>query len=111
MQLDDIRRDIKSLAASASSRPSAGAGEAPEGDPQVERLAIKGTKRKAASGPEPDILPNLGAAIAKPTPVVVQADASAPASITGSEQGGVVSATNGAKYPGFTSVLYGWNGR
>ena len=42
LQLDDIRRDIKALATSASSRPSAGVGEAPEGDPQVERLVNKG---------------------------------------------------------------------
>ena len=51
LQLSGIRNDILALAASATSHPPAGVGEAPNGDPEVELLVCKGTKRKAAASP------------------------------------------------------------
>ena len=71
----------------------------------MEVLENRGTKRKADLGPEPDIMPDLEAALAKPAAATPLPDASTPASSSGSEGGGVVSAAGGAKYPAFSSVL------
>ena len=79
-------------------------GEAPNGDPKVEQLVCKGTKRKAVESPEPAMLPDLGAALAQPSPVDQPSALGAPAAVLGSETGGVVSAEGGGKYPSLSSV-------
>ena len=71
----------------------------------MEQLVCKGTKRKAVESPEPAMLPDLGAALAQPSPVDQPSALGAPAAMLGSETGGVVSAEGGGKYPALSSVL------
>ena len=71
----------------------------------MEPVVGKGTKRKAVASLEPTMLPDLGAVLAKPSPVASPAALGAPAAILGSETGGVVSAKSGGKYPALSTIL------
>ena len=100
LQLQGIREECTLMIDSALPALK-GAGKAPEGDPEAEHLA--GSKRKLLETAAPLLLPDLGSAMA--TSVVAKAPL-APTTL-GREDSGLVTASDGMKYPAFAAVRIG----